>query len=46
MPYESQLQSRKKDRPLRNEEESMRKFYEPIESKQQILNRWLRQPQR
>lgn len=34
-----------KGRPV-SEQESMIKFYEPIENKQKILNKWLKKPER
>jgi len=36
---------KKKERPV-TEQDCMRKFYEPIENKQKILNKWLKKPER
>lgn len=37
----NQSLQKKKNRIPKNEEESMMYFYEPVSSKQKILNKWL-----
>jgi hypothetical protein len=41
----SSLYLRKNKRPI-SEEDCMIKFYEPVDKKQKVLNKWLKPPER
>jgi hypothetical protein len=46
MAYRENLLLRKKKAVPLSEEESMKRFYEPIDHKQRVLNKWLKAPER
>ena len=46
MSYEKNLILRKKKKVPLCEEDSMRRFYEPINNKQRVLNKWLKPPEK
>ena len=46
MSENSSLKWRKKNKRPISEEDCMLKFYEPVDKKQKVLNKWLRPPER